>query len=194
MRARTFLNRYDVGGQRNERRKWIHKFDNVDSMVFVASLSEFDQMLYEDETKPRLDESLELWSQIVNSRWFQECANFLFLNKKDLFEKKVTAPTPCLPLVATACFQASCLLTFLMCCVQLQDKVMSDYVGSYDGPNEMKPCLEHIKRLYLDKKRNQEKTIFTHITTAIDTSNVKFVFNAVVAMILEQNLLASGLS
>ena len=84
------IDRFDVGGQRNERRKWIHCFDNVDSVVFVASLSEFDQNLYEDETKNRLDEALELFAQIVNSKWFKECSIILFLNKKDLFEKKVS--------------------------------------------------------------------------------------------------------
>ena len=46
---------FDVGGQRNERRKWIHCFDNVQAVVFVASCSEFDQKLFEDETQvPRL--------------------------------------------------------------------------------------------------------------------------------------------
>merc|ERR1712054_119401 len=70
---------FDVGGQRNERRKWIHCFDNVDSVVFVASLSEFDQNLYEDETKNRLDEALELFQQISNSKWFKSCSLILFL-------------------------------------------------------------------------------------------------------------------
>ena len=82
--------RFDVGGQRNERRKWIHCFDNVDCVVFVASLSEFDQHLYEDETKNRLEEALELFAQISNSKWFASTALILFLNKKDLFEKKAS--------------------------------------------------------------------------------------------------------
>jgi len=42
--------------------------------------------------------------------------------------------------------------------------------------------------------QSTKKNIYTHITTAIDTSNVKFVFNAVVAMILESNLKSAGLS
>ena len=35
---------FDVGGQRNERRKWIHAFDDVNCMIFVSALSEYDQV------------------------------------------------------------------------------------------------------------------------------------------------------
>lgn len=34
---------YDVGGQRNERKKWIHCFDAVTAIIFVAAISEYDQ-------------------------------------------------------------------------------------------------------------------------------------------------------
>jgi guanine nucleotide-binding protein G(i) subunit alpha len=45
---------YDVGGQRNERKKWIHCFDGVTAVIFVASLSEYDQVLYEDHSVNRM--------------------------------------------------------------------------------------------------------------------------------------------
>lgn len=38
----------DVGGQRSERRKWIHCFENVTSIIFLAVLSEYDMMLFEN--------------------------------------------------------------------------------------------------------------------------------------------------
>ncbi|KAJ7084265.1 G-protein alpha subunit-domain-containing protein [Mycena epipterygia] len=43
---------FDVGGQRPERKKCIHLFENVTALLFlqVVSLSEYDQMLYEDES------------------------------------------------------------------------------------------------------------------------------------------------
>lgn len=40
----------DVGGQRSERRKWIHCFDDVKAIIFIAAISEFDQVLREDKT------------------------------------------------------------------------------------------------------------------------------------------------
>jgi hypothetical protein len=45
---------FDVGGQRNERKKWIHCFDEVDAVIFVAALNNYDQVLFEDETTNRM--------------------------------------------------------------------------------------------------------------------------------------------
>lgn len=41
----------DVGGQRSERRKWIHCFENVTSIMFLVALSEYDQVLVESDTE-----------------------------------------------------------------------------------------------------------------------------------------------
>lgn len=38
----------DVGNQRGLRRKWIHCFENVTSLLFLASLSEYDRSLEEN--------------------------------------------------------------------------------------------------------------------------------------------------
>ncbi|XP_054645343.1 guanine nucleotide-binding protein subunit alpha-11-like isoform X2 [Dunckerocampus dactyliophorus] len=47
--SRITLRIVDVGGQKSERRKWIHCFENVTSLIFLASLSEYDQVLEERE-------------------------------------------------------------------------------------------------------------------------------------------------
>ena len=39
----TTFEMYDVGGQRNERKKWIHCFEGVTAVIFVAAISEYDQ-------------------------------------------------------------------------------------------------------------------------------------------------------
>ncbi|KAK9736282.1 guanine nucleotide-binding protein subunit alpha [Basidiobolus ranarum] len=40
----------DVGGQRSERKKWIHCFENVTAIVFMVAISEYDQSLIEDDS------------------------------------------------------------------------------------------------------------------------------------------------
>ena len=80
---------FDVGGQRNERRKWYHCFDDVHAVLFVVALSEYDQSLFEDESVNRMTEALSLFCEIANSRFFQNSAIILFLNKRDLFEEKI---------------------------------------------------------------------------------------------------------
>jgi guanine nucleotide-binding protein subunit alpha len=80
---------FDVGGQRSERKKWIHCFENVTALIFLVSLSEYDQMLYEDENVNRMHEALTLFDSICNSRWFVKTSIILFLNKVDLFKAKL---------------------------------------------------------------------------------------------------------
>lgn len=80
---------YDVGGQRSQRRKWVYCFEDVRAVLFVVALSGYDMTLLEDQTVNRLEESLNLFEQIVNNRWFKEASFVLFLNKLDLFREKI---------------------------------------------------------------------------------------------------------
>merc|ERR1719454_1542669 len=135
---------FDVGGQRNERRKWIHAFDNVQSVVFVAALSEYDQVLFEDETQNRMEEALSLFDQICNSKWFKETAVILFLNKKDLFEMK------------------------------LKKASLSKYFPDFEGDDlSFDDGAAFFKQKFIAKNK-REKAIFSHATCATDTGNVKF--------------------
>nr|CAH7748680.1 unnamed protein product [Callosobruchus chinensis] len=79
----------DVGGQRSERRKWIHCFENVTSIIFLVALSEYDQILFESENENRMEESKALFKTIITYPWFQHSSVILFLNKKDLLEEKI---------------------------------------------------------------------------------------------------------
>ena len=42
-----------MGGQRSERKKWIHCFEDVTAIIFCVAMSEYDQVLHEDETTVR---------------------------------------------------------------------------------------------------------------------------------------------
>eukprot|EP00124_Ichthyophonus_hoferi_P002255 Ihof_evm1s147 gene=Ihof_evmTU1s147 len=81
---------FDVGGQRSERKKWIHCFENVTAIIFCVALSAYDLVLVEDESMNRMHESLKLFDSICNSKWFEKTSIILFLNKVDLFVDKIT--------------------------------------------------------------------------------------------------------
>lgn len=65
---------FDVGGQRNERKKWIHCFEGVTAIIFCVSLSGYDLVLAEDE-------EMKLFDSICNNKWFIQTSIILFLNK-----------------------------------------------------------------------------------------------------------------
>jgi len=100
---------FDVGGQRSERKKWIHCFESVTSIIFCTALSEYDQVLMEAKNQVRrahatclvlasrvgrafqnrMAESLVLFDSVINSRWFLRTSIILFLNKIDIFRHKL---------------------------------------------------------------------------------------------------------
>ncbi|EFA82892.1 G-protein subunit alpha 6 [Heterostelium album PN500] len=147
----------DVGGQRSQRRKWIHCFDGVSAVIFVASLSEYDQMCREVAVN-RLDESINLFSEICNSQWFVETPMILFLNKKDLFIEK------------------------------LQRVPFNTYDKNYTGDNSYNDVSNFIKKKFVSTMRNIQKDVYTHLTIAIDTQNIDFVFKAVKEILLRKTI------
>lgn len=156
---------YDVGGQRNERKKWIHCFEDVTAVIFVVGLSEYDQMLYEQADQNRMIEALQLFQEIVNNQFFKSSSMILFLNKKDLFETKV------------------------------MKVAIKDSFPDYTGPEkDFDAGVDYFTKEFLSKSADQSKEIFVHVTCATDTGNVKVVFEACKDTILKANLLDSGFS
>jgi len=83
------FNILDVGGQQSERKKWIHCFERVTAVIFVASLSCYDEVMFEDDQVNCMHDSLQLFKEICSLQWFVETPIILFLNKRDLFEAKI---------------------------------------------------------------------------------------------------------
>lgn len=152
----------DVGGQRSERKKWIHCFQEVTGLIFCVAMSEYDQKLYEDETVNRMHESIMLFDEICNCQWFNETAVILFLNKSDLFKQKIKT------IDLKVCFP------------------------EYEGGCEYQAAAQYIADKFSGLNRNPEKKIYPHITTATDTSNIQYVFKAVADIILRKSLAKSG--
>jgi GTPase SAR1 family protein len=150
----------DVGGQRNERKKWIHHFDRVTAIVFVAAISEFDQVLFEDQQTNRLQEALDLWGELCNLPFFGRSHLILVLNKKDLLKQKLAAGID--PRVACpALFQ------------------------NFQGPLEYDPLVDYIVELFAERNDMPDRSVICHITCATDSVNVFNVFEMVYDTLLE---------
>ena len=76
-----------MGGQRDERKEWIHYFNNTSIVFFVANLDGYAKTLWEDCKTLRLNEDIDLFGQIVNLKCFERTHFILILNKCDLFQK-----------------------------------------------------------------------------------------------------------
>ncbi|XP_025956029.1 guanine nucleotide-binding protein subunit alpha-14 [Dromaius novaehollandiae] len=149
----------DVGGQRSERRKWIHCFESVTSIIFLVALSEYDQVLAECDNENRMEESKALFKTIITYPWFLNSSVILFLNKKDLLEEKI-----------------------------MYSHLIS-YFPEYTGPKQdVRAARDFILKLYQDQNPDKEKVIYSHFTCATDTENIRFVFAAVKDTILQINL------
>ncbi|KAF5322849.1 hypothetical protein D9619_002297 [Psilocybe cf. subviscida] len=79
----------EVNGVRGERKKWMHYFESVSTLLFVTTLSDYDQMLLEDKTQNHVDLSLLLFESVINNRWFSQTTIILFMNKIDVFKLKL---------------------------------------------------------------------------------------------------------
>jgi len=154
---------FDVGGQRSERKKWIHCFENVTAIVFLVAISEYDQMLYEDESVNRMQEALALFDSICNSRWFTRTSIILFLNKIDLFREK------------------------------LERSPISNYFPDYMGGSDFQSACDYFSGRFVSLNQSTIKHIYVHLTCATDTRQIKFVLSCVNDIIIQVNLRDCGL-
>ncbi|CAK5261941.1 unnamed protein product [Mycena citricolor] len=172
------IHMFDVGGQRSERKKWIHCFErqvsfrapfpslivlhSVTSIIFCTALSEYDQTLLEAKDQNRMKESLLLFDSVINSRWFLRTSIILFLNKIDVFKAKLAKA----PL----------------------NRLFPEYVGGDDINNAARFILWRFMQT-----NRARLSVYPHLTQATDTSNIRLVFAAVKETILQNALKDSGI-
>lgn len=151
---------FDVGGQRSERSKWIHCFNGVTAIIFCVALSDYDLTLYEDETVNRMQESLKLFDNVCNNKWFLDTSIILFLNKSDLFKEKI------------------------------HRSPLTKAFPEYKGAQTYEEASAYIRYKFesLNKQKASGKEIYTHFTCATSNENVKNVFDSVTDVILRNNI------
>ncbi|KAH8834537.1 guanine nucleotide binding protein, alpha subunit [Flagelloscypha sp. PMI_526] len=163
----------DVGGQKSERRKWIHCFQDVTSILFLVSLSGYDQCLAEDKDANQMQDAMTIWDSICHSQWFKKTAMILFLNKVDLFKKRIMYSP------------------------------IKNFFPDYEGPErDYNAGRDYFKQRFgrlaaksmpTPKPGEHRKEVYIHYTTATDTNGLKVVIRAVEDMLLKGNLKHIGL-
>eukprot|EP01116_Phalansterium_solitarium_P019208 TRINITY_DN52_c2_g1_i2.p1 TRINITY_DN52_c2_g1~~TRINITY_DN52_c2_g1_i2.p1 ORF type:complete len:173 (+),score=56.26 TRINITY_DN52_c2_g1_i2:149-667(+) len=138
-------------------------FQDVTAVIFCVALSEYDLRLYEDNSTNRMHESLRVFAEMCNSKWFTDTSMILFLNKRDLFEQKIRETD------LSVCFE--------------------DYKGGKNYNN----AIEYITEKFLSQNENPSKQVYVKVTTATDTGNIQVVFDAVKDIILQKLLQSTGL-
>lgn len=150
----------DVGGQRSQRQKWFQCFDGiVTAILFLFASNEYDQVILEDKKTNRVVESIALFETIVNNKFFSNIALILFLNKTDLLIEK------------------------------LPKSDFTNYFPDFTGDRfDAKQVQLFLLNKFDSVRKNRHRCFFFHSTTAIDTENIRTVFNDCKKVILEQNL------
>ncbi|GAB1604019.1 guanine nucleotide-binding protein G(i) subunit alpha-2-like [Argonauta hians] len=114
----------DVAGQKSQRKKWIPFFEGVSAVIFFAALSAFDEILEEEPATNSMQDSLQAFSDVVSNKFLENMNFILFLNKEDLFIRK------------------------------LKFTSLSKNFPQYQGENNPEECREFIKKQFLSKKPN----------------------------------------
>ena len=158
----------DVSGLSHHRKTWIPYFDDVNCIIFIASLSSYDQTMVEEEGVNRMVDSIVLFQEMVNHKMLSQKPFILFLNKKDIFLRKI------------------------------KTKHIIDYFPNYKGTIYKNHRMIHLFLgnkedpsagvKYFDSKfRDQNvvtKEITTHVTCCTDTKIMKVIVSSVVNSIL----------
>jgi CCR4-NOT transcriptional regulation complex NOT5 subunit len=125
----------DIGGLRSERKRWAGLgISEVKSVLFVVSLSEYDQVLQEDQTSNRMQESIALFSEALNMRWCYGAQFILVLTKYDVLQRKIRASPSKAPIPSSSFASSSSgssSTTYSQLEINRVDEVVADIVEQY---------------------------------------------------------------
>lgn len=163
MISRVIYKIYDVGGHKSLRNQWVDYFDDVTAIIFITSLSCYDQNMAENPSMNQMNDALGLFQIIVSLPQFKITSLILFLSKIDLFKKKIkTSP-------------------------------IENYFPDYDGGDDYAKAISYFGGKIISLNKNKDKQIFTHLTWATDTKSMKVVFTVVTETVRRENLKNAGL-
>jgi len=143
----------DVGGQRNERRKWFSLFDQCTLVIFLCATSDFNKLLYEDDETNRMIENLNLFRETVNNRWFKNKPFVVLYNKMDVFKEKIES-----------------------------GQSISEAFPEYEGAGDAESSIAYIKKKY-EEQRETKAAIYSYETMATDTEETRRVFDEIKVLI-----------
>jgi len=159
---------FDVGGQRDERKKWIQVFNDVTAIIFVVACSSYNMVLREDPSQNRLREALSLFDNIWNNGWLRNISVILFLNKQDLLSEKIVRG------------QSRLEDYFSNFASYPMPSDTSSRIRGSDQEDELVVRAKHFLRdefLHISTASGDGRHYcYPHFTTAIDTKNIERVF------------------
>jgi len=162
--SRIIFKIYDVGGHKSLRNQWADYFDDVTALIFIVSLSSYDQNMVENPEMNQINDALGLFQTIIQLPHFQETAMMLFLSKIDLFKKKIKVSP------------------------------IENYFPDYKDGSEYSKAISYFGAKFTSLNKNEDRQIYTHLTWATDTKNMKYVFAVVTETVKRNNLKNAGLS
>uniref|UniRef100_A0A6B2L9V6 Uncharacterized protein n=1 Tax=Arcella intermedia TaxID=1963864 RepID=A0A6B2L9V6_9EUKA len=145
----------DVGGQRPEREKWenIIQHTQLHAVIYFAGLDEYNMNSSEAQGKTKMAISMQVWEEVLHTIEKHQICLLLFLNKMDLFEKKIK-----------------------------NESDFNDFktILGYSGPQDADECSKFLRDKFLAITQKMEYSeIHAHVICALDTSAITTVFEAV---------------